>query len=102
MTLLKTVYISEATYELQRTEGWWLWNHIPFTADFLFLPTTRYWPIAAVKAHYWLGVAYEQTGEKEKAQKEYEKFLEIWKDADFNSPELADAKERLARLKKKG
>ena len=58
-----------------------------------------YWPIPAVKAHFWLGVAYEKLGQKEKAAKEYEKFLGIWKDADFNSHEIKDAKERIAKLK---
>ncbi len=58
-----------------------------------------YWPIQSVKAHYWLGVAYEQQGKKEKAISEYKKFLDIWKDADFNSHEIKDAKVRLAKLK---
>lgn len=56
------------------------------------------WPIAAVKAHYWLGVAYEELGEKQKAYREYETFLEIWKNADFESIELKDARARLTRL----
>jgi tetratricopeptide (TPR) repeat protein len=56
-------------------------------------------PIGAVKAHYWLGVAYEQQGQKDKAVKSYETFLDIWKNADFKSPEIADAKARLSKLK---
>jgi tetratricopeptide (TPR) repeat protein/tRNA A-37 threonylcarbamoyl transferase component Bud32 len=63
------------------------------------LATAWYWPIAAVKAHYWLGVAYEQQGNKQDAIRSYEKFLEIWKDADFESPELKDAKTRLTKLR---
>ena len=63
------------------------------------LATAWYWPIAAAKAHYWLGVAYEQQGNKQDAIKSYEKFLEIWKDADFESLELKDAKTRLTKLR---
>ncbi|MCI0597443.1 MAG: tetratricopeptide repeat protein, partial [candidate division Zixibacteria bacterium] len=77
---------------------WWSPISTP-TISLFFLPASGYWPIAAVKAHYWLGVAYEQQGNKAKAKEEYEKFLEIWKDADFNSSEMADAKQRLERLK---
>lgn len=94
--LLKTGHTAEAIDELKRVT-WWS----PISLSLIsltFLPAADYWPIAAVKAHYWLGVAYEQQGEKVKAKKEYETFLEIWKEADFNSPELADAKARLAKL----
>jgi TolA-binding protein len=58
-----------------------------------------YWPIAAVKAHYWLGVAYQQQGKTDQAIKEYETFLDFWKNADFKSPEMQDARTRLAKLK---
>ena len=56
------------------------------------------WPLPAVKAHYWLGVAYDRQGNKAKAVKEFKKFLDIWKNADFKSKELEDAKVRLAKL----
>jgi len=59
------------------------------------------WPVPQVKAHYWLGVAYEKQGDKNKALAEYKKFLDIWKDADFNSPEMKDAKVRVAKLEGK-
>ncbi|HLG94175.1 MAG TPA: FlgO family outer membrane protein [candidate division Zixibacteria bacterium] len=94
--LLKTGLLDEAINELRRT-SWWS----PISTGIIsldFLPASEYWPIASVKAHYWLGVAYEQKGDKKQAGNEYEKFLEIWKDADFNSPEIADAKARLAKL----
>jgi tetratricopeptide (TPR) repeat protein len=48
--------------------------------------------------HYRLGRVYEEKGEKAKAATEYRKFLEYWKDADANHPELADAKKRLESL----
>ena len=48
--------------------------------------------------HYRLGILYEQKGQKNKAVKEYRKFLQLWKDADPDWPELEDAKKRLAGL----
>jgi len=53
------------------------------------------------KYHYLLAKLYEENGLKEKAIDELEKFIEIWKDADKDLPELIDAKSRLAKLKKK-
>jgi len=52
----------------------------------------------AVKAHYLLGLAYEKSGWNNKAVEQYERFLEIWKDADPGIPEVEDAKERLRKL----
>jgi len=102
LSLLKTGRVDEAIDEFKRLTWWPLRSgvHIRFF-DLAEFPTWFYLPIASVKAHYWLGVANEQKGDKDKAIKEYEKFLEIWKDADFNPPEIADAKVRLGRLKKK-
>jgi serine/threonine protein kinase/tetratricopeptide (TPR) repeat protein len=97
VSLLKTGNLREAVEELQRVT-WWYPISLPPISLF-FLPTSQYWPIASVKALYWLGVAYEQLGQKEKAVGEFEKFLEIWKTADFDSPELKDARARVARLK---
>ncbi len=95
--LLKTGHVTEALSELERLT-WWT-SISTGSLNLNFLPTLGHWSIASVKAHYWLGVAYEQQGNKVKAREEYEKFLEIWKETDFNSPELADAKARLAKLK---
>jgi eukaryotic-like serine/threonine-protein kinase len=53
----------------------------------------------AVKAYYLLGLAYEKSGWNEKAIQKYEEFLDIWKNADAGIPEVADARQRLARLK---
>jgi serine/threonine protein kinase/Flp pilus assembly protein TadD len=47
---------------------------------------------------YMLGKIYEQKGERELAIEKYEKFLELWKEADPGLPELEDAKSRLASL----
>ena len=52
------------------------------------------------KYHYRLAKLYEEKGLKEKAIGEFEKFLELWKDADKDLPELVDANSRLANLAK--
>ncbi len=57
------------------------------------------YPIWAVKAYYLLGLAYERSGWKSKAIAQYEEFLDIWKNADAGISEVADAKERLKKLK---
>jgi tetratricopeptide (TPR) repeat protein len=51
------------------------------------------------KVHYYLGIAYEDTGRKTEAIEQYQVFLDIWKNADRDLPEYIDANERLARLK---
>ncbi len=48
---------------------------------------------------YLLGKIYEKKGDSELAITNYEKFLDLWKDADKDLPDLIDAKERLAKLK---
>jgi tetratricopeptide (TPR) repeat protein len=57
------------------------------------------WAIRAVKARYYLGIAYERSGWTNKAIEHYEEFLDIWKDADPGIEEVDDAKARLARLR---
>jgi len=95
LSLLKTGHTAEAIDELKRVTWWSPISTPNISLD--YLPASGYWAISAVKAHYWLGVAYEQKGDKNKAKEEYQKFLDIWKDADFNSPERADALGRLKR-----
>ena len=53
----------------------------------------------SVRVHYWLGQAYEASGWNDKAIQQYEKLLEVWKDADEGLESVEDAKERLAKLK---
>ncbi|MCI0595857.1 MAG: tetratricopeptide repeat protein, partial [candidate division Zixibacteria bacterium] len=84
LSLLKVGRLEDAIKELEKVSRW---SYVNWST------------INGVKAHFWLGVAYEQQGNRVKAKEEYEKFLEIWKDADFNAPELADAKVRFAKLK---
>ncbi|MGA8266086.1 MAG: tetratricopeptide repeat protein, partial [Ignavibacteriaceae bacterium] len=99
VSLLKTGLISESVEELNRLKNWPMdpdlyWNRfVTGELCYAYIPN--------VKAHYWLGVAYEKLGEKENAIKEYKIFLDTWKDADFNSPELKSAKVRVAELEAK-
>lgn len=52
-----------------------------------------------VKSFYMLGKIAEQQGEKAKAREHFQKFLDLWQDADSGIPEVEDAKKRLAGLK---
>jgi len=54
------------------------------------------------KSFYMLGKIYQQKEWKGKAIEHYKKFLNLWKDADPDIPELADAKKQLAALQTKG
>ncbi|MCH9024815.1 MAG: tetratricopeptide repeat protein [candidate division Zixibacteria bacterium] len=57
-------------------------------------------PVRSALGHYYLGQAYEADGQKKKAVESYETFLTIWKNADPGIKDMADARERLAKLKK--
>jgi tetratricopeptide (TPR) repeat protein len=48
---------------------------------------------------YWLAKLYEEKGWEGKAIEHYEKFLDLWKNADPGIPEIEDAKAKLAELK---
>ncbi len=52
------------------------------------------------KSFYMLGRIFEQKDYKGKAIENYEKFLELWKDADPGIVEVEDAKTRLEALKR--
>jgi tetratricopeptide (TPR) repeat protein len=49
-------------------------------------------------AHYELGKIYELMNRPDDAKDEYERFLEMWSNADEGLPQLEDARERLAKL----
>jgi tetratricopeptide (TPR) repeat protein len=59
----------------------------------------RYHGDIYAKSFYMLGKIYEQIGWKGKAIEHYEKFLDLWKDADPGIAEVDDASERLAGLR---
>ncbi len=52
------------------------------------------------KSFYMLGKIYEQQGNTTKAIENYDKFLDLWKDADPGMVEVEDAKMRLEALKR--
>jgi len=51
------------------------------------------------KSFYLMGKIYEKKGDTKLALKNYEKFLNLWKDADEDLPDLIDAKARYAKIK---
>ncbi|MGD9346843.1 MAG: protein kinase, partial [Candidatus Aminicenantes bacterium] len=58
-----------------------------------------HWGYEYAKSLYTLGKIFEEKGWKGKAIEHYEKFLDLWKDADPGIAEVDDAKERLAGLR---
>jgi len=60
---------------------------------------TTYGDIYA-KSFYMLGKIYEEQDNTAEAIENYEKFLDLWKNADPGLPEPEDARKRLAALKK--
>ena len=57
-----------------------------------------YYGIQSVTSYYYLGLAYEQMGQSEKAIANYSEFLNLWKNAEPGLEKLDDARQRLARL----
>jgi len=42
--------------------------------------------------HYHLALAYERKGQRDQPRSEYERFLQVWKDADSDIPEVVPAR----------
>ena len=57
--------------------------------------------VSVFEPRYVLEIArlLQQMGDKPGARKEYERFLNLWKDADSDLPELAEARQALSRLR---
>jgi serine/threonine protein kinase/Tfp pilus assembly protein PilF len=51
------------------------------------------------RGFYRLGQIYEKLGDKAKARENYQKFLDLWKEAEPGLTEVADARARLSALK---
>ena len=64
--------------------------------DYHFGIRAIYYP----KSFYLLARIYEEKGDLRFSIKNYHRFLDLWKDADQNLPELIDAKNRLAETEK--
>jgi predicted Zn-dependent protease len=47
-------------------------------------------------AHYHLAQAYDGKNQRDRARAEYARFLEVWKDADADIPEIVRAKKAMA------
>ncbi len=64
-----------------------------------YSPSRLQGTIDAVRLHYYLGIAYEESQWPDKAIEQLETFLSIWEDADSGLEAVSDARERLSRLK---
>jgi len=64
-----------------------------------FDPDSRERRLIHPKYHLELAKLYEEGGQSSKAIVEYERFLELWKDADPGWIEVEEAKKKLASLK---
>jgi tetratricopeptide (TPR) repeat protein len=68
--------------------------------NIMALTTGRlFWGDLYVKSYYNLGKIHEEQGNAAKAIEHYEKFLDLWKNADPGLAEVENARKRLAGLR---
>jgi tetratricopeptide (TPR) repeat protein len=58
------------------------------------------WGDIYARSFYWLGKCYQRSGRSTEATASYQKFLDLWKNADEGLPEVADARKELEGLRK--
>jgi len=58
------------------------------------------WGDIYARSYYWLGKIHQGTGNRVEAAAQYERFLQLWKNADSGLPEVADAQKQLKALKR--
>ena len=46
-------------------------------------------------AHYYLGLAFDQRGDRDRARNEFSQFLQIWNKADSDIHEIVAARKRV-------
>lgn len=86
--LLAKISNRNGRYDKAKEEYEYILAH-QYATLFDALPTM--WPLA----HYWLAKIHELNGNQETATIYYQKFLNLWKDADRDLPELIDAKNQI-------
>jgi serine/threonine protein kinase/Tfp pilus assembly protein PilF len=59
------------------------------------------WGDLYAKSYYWLGKIYQREDRQQEGIRNYQKFLNLWKDADSGFPEMEDARKQLAILENK-
>ena len=59
------------------------------------------WGDIYAKSHYWSGKIHQRRAQEHKAFENYDRFLELWKNADSNISEIEDAQKAILQLREK-
>jgi tetratricopeptide (TPR) repeat protein len=84
-------YVQTKSFEKAIAGYQYILNHQYAT---LFDAYPTFWPLS----HYWLAQIYEKKGDRVSAINYYQTFLQIWREADQDLPELIDARSKLVKL----